>query len=306
MTNKEVALFTLLRECDSDSETTINYIPGICCDLLRKSAKHGDTHIVKELLDSWSEYIDDSSAISSYTLAFRGCHMKMMDVLGPRIEALRPMIRLRFYELPTHDGLTISVDFARYCIENKYCKLDPAGDDNFAIQSAARCGNVELVKFLMTLPTVDPSADRSRALDSCLQGLMKIANHDKRARHIETIRALVSDFRVNSSKLGAHRNPDVKDKFIPEVADMVDSALRRRELCLHMKIKALPHIIPTFLRFLIVAQSILLNAVRNKKDHSFVLDVTILRKRLHVPREALMSYKTAIEKIFKCIESFLQ
>lgn len=302
MEKKEGELFSLLRMRD------MSYMHEVCKTVLLKATSNSDVDIVKMVVELWSEYIDDRTATKSYRKAFKRQNMEIMKVLGPRIGHLRNTFRICFDDI-CYDGISeerfISVHFARYCIENEYYPLCPFDRNNQLFCCAVSCGNVELVKLLMTYPGVDPSL-YDQCLRYCLKSIPNIYDVVKRVRYIETVRTLLSDVRVNNSILRKHRYAERTNLFIPEVADMIGNALRRRELCLDMKIKAIPAIVPKFLRFLIVAQSIIFEAIADEENQDIKLDLRKLRTRFHIDKLLSLKRKETIEKISKCIESFLQ
>uniref|UniRef100_A0A6C0JSH7 Uncharacterized protein n=1 Tax=viral metagenome TaxID=1070528 RepID=A0A6C0JSH7_9ZZZZ len=66
--------------------------------------------------------------------------------------------------------------------------VDPACNDNLAIEWACENGYLELTRFLLSFPSVDPSTDNNRPI--------RIAS---RFGHTEVVRLLLTDQRVDPS-----------------------------------------------------------------------------------------------------------
>jgi ankyrin repeat protein len=80
-------------------------------------------------------------------------------------------------------------DIARVKVLLTDSRVDPAADDNEAIQCASHMGHVEVVKALLADPRVDPAADNNGAIYWA-----------SRCGHLGVVKSLLTNPRVDPTK----------------------------------------------------------------------------------------------------------
>mmetsp|Transcript_30054 Transcript_30054/g.36586 ORF Transcript_30054/g.36586 Transcript_30054/m.36586 type:complete len:214 (+) Transcript_30054:1416-2057(+) len=79
------------------------------------------------------------------------------------------------------------LDIARLLFDNPEFKIDPAVDDSYLLFFAAQTGYVEMTRFLLSQPSVNPSANNNTAIEeACNNG-----------GNLEIVQLLMADKRVN-------------------------------------------------------------------------------------------------------------
>jgi len=153
-------------------------------EAIRNACAKGFTDIVKLLLADSRVNPSDAENEAVISVCNDG-HMEILKLIlaDSRLDISTEEANIAF----CHACYENHLDIARLLVDKPEFKIDPSADDNYPLFFAAQTGYVEITRFLLSHPNVDPSANNNSAIEeACNNG-----------GNIEIAQLLMADKRVN-------------------------------------------------------------------------------------------------------------